>query len=340
MGRVTIKDIAKQAGVTASTVSCILNKKNLPFKRETVERVNRIAKELGYVVNVAAVNLVKGKTNTIGVLFVGNTDEPFNNRFIFSIISSLANHINKSSFNMYFSSSTTHESLEDLQEHINDMFLSGRVDGVVIVGPPDIAYHDYFRRFESKIPYVLIGRIDGTRRMNMVDVDNFEMGYQAVQYLSGAGAKHIGLLVPELNHQFNKDRIEGAKESARQLGLDLREENCLIGDGKNYEAMLPNLQEIVDRVDGIYCWDPYFAFHMFSYAVQQNKIPGRLTTVLEESLLDTRVFGVESAYMKIDTKKIGEMAARMIKEKIAEEKVHYSQVFIPPIVAAPDQREK
>ncbi len=52
--QVTIKDIAKAAGVTPSTVSCILNKKPLPFKAETVKKVNQIAHEMGYTANVLA----------------------------------------------------------------------------------------------------------------------------------------------------------------------------------------------------------------------------------------------------------------------------------------------
>ena len=67
---VGLKDIAKRAGVSITTVSRVLNKQasGIPISQKTVEKVQRIARELGYTPNLAARQLVTGKSNAIGIV--------------------------------------------------------------------------------------------------------------------------------------------------------------------------------------------------------------------------------------------------------------------------------
>ncbi len=149
---------------------------------------------------------MKGKTNTIGIVFIGNTDEPFNNSFIFNIVSSACNMLNHLDYNIYFSASKMFADVAALEEHIHAVFGSGRVDGVIIIGPPLIEYHESLRNLKYQTPFVLVGRIAGVRKMNMVDVDNEEMGYKAIAHLAERGCRKSASLL--LRTRFSSILIE------------------------------------------------------------------------------------------------------------------------------------
>lgn len=331
--QVTIKDIAKAAGVTPSTVSCILNKKPLPFKEETVKKVNRIAREMGYTANVLARGLVKGKTNTIGIVFIGNTDEPFNNSFIFSIVSSACNVLNHMDYNIYFSVSKMFADVSELEDHIHSVFGSGRVDGVIIIGPPLLEYHDSLRNLKYPIPFVLLGRIAGVRKMNMVDVDNEEMGYKAIAHLAERGCRKVGFIAAENSYQFDIDRMAGVRRAIEELGLEHDEAWGMINTDRTFELISKKVMDLVGVVDGLYIWDNSVMGTIVNMIMEKRlSIPEDFKLICDEDISLQQISPIKFTMMRIDSKEVGRLAARLIDEKVRGVSEHHTQTFIDPII--------
>lgn len=330
--RVTIKDIAREVGVTPSTVSCILNKKPLPFKEETVKEVNRVAREMGYTTNVFARGLVKGVTNTIGFLFMGNTEEPFQNPLVFSIVSQALNVLNRLDYSIYFSKTVRYTTMEDVEEHVHSMFSSGRVDGIIIIGPPEQRYHDILMKLNYSLPFVLVGRIDKTNRLNMVDVNNEQMGYCAGKHLVDTGADRIGYITTNLDFfQFSSDRDKGFRQALEDGGKNIQDELLVCTNAESGNKLEKKIKSLVGKADALYVWDVPAAQLLCQMVLEKKiSIPGDFKVIIDEGMKDYLNTQLDFSSVCIDTKKIGVLAAEMIHDKLDKEENHYSQIFIEP----------
>ncbi|MDC7235866.1 MAG: LacI family DNA-binding transcriptional regulator [Spirochaetales bacterium] len=333
--RVTIKDIAKEVGVTPSTVSCILNNKPLPFKDETVKEVKKVAREMGYTTNVFARGLVKGTTNTIGFLFMGNTEEPFSNPLVFKIVSQALNALNRKDYSIFFSRSMHFDDPKDVEDHVHSTFSSGRVDGVIIIGPPEHQYHDILLKLKYDLPYVLVGRVEGTRRMNMVDVDNEQMGYCAARHLAETGVERIGYIANEIGgYQFQVDRDKGFRQALKDAGKDVDEELLVQSRTDSSQSKEEKLiKSMIGKVDALYIWNVSVAQTLCQMVLEKKiSIPGDFKVIIDEGMKDYLNTQIRFTSIEIDTKKIGVLAAELIDEKLQKGQDHFSQVFIEPIL--------
>lgn len=179
----TIKDVAKLAGVSPSTVSYALSGKR-PISQAVKERVEQAIEDLAFTPNALALNFRKGSSHSIGLVY------PLSNILQevigISFIGSIAEVITGD----YTLSLYTHaEGPEDLL----DAFRQHRVDGLILM---QIKRQD--PRVEAlrqtDYPFTLIGRPEHTEGLNYVDYDFEAAAYQSVKYLVDLGHKHIGYM--------------------------------------------------------------------------------------------------------------------------------------------------
>lgn len=217
----TIKDVAKNAGVSVATVSRILN--GLPgFSPETRVRVEAVIDELGYTPNAVARGLVNQTTGIIGVLLPCVTD-----KFANLLLQGIEDGARERGYsvivcNTESNGSRTMEYLRVLEEQ--------RVDGVIFAS--EWITDDYGRELQSmRVPVVLVATLSMKYPFPYVKVDDRLAAYTATRYLIGKGHRRIALLSGSPEDKIaGYPRIEGWRQALEEENLPAEEGMIAYGD--------------------------------------------------------------------------------------------------------------
>ena len=212
MQRVTIKDIARLAGVSVTTVSRALN--DAPeIHSETRERVLRVCRQQGYRANLLARSLSSSRSRLLG-LAVPDMTNPFHAALVLNIELSAQ----EAGYQLMFCSSRLEDGpLEDLF----DFLYSQRVDGILLSSADDRAYA-LARRCMGNVPCVLLGACapEGSPlRANTVSVDNYAGGWMAAEYLHGLGHRDVAYFGYRSGSTTHTLRRQGFLDAAGKLGM-------------------------------------------------------------------------------------------------------------------------
>lgn len=207
---VTIKDIARELGISPSTVSRALND-NYEISEETKIAVREVAERMNYQPNSLALSLRSRKSNTIGVVI------PEIVHFFFStVISGIEDIAHSRGYNVIITQSN--ESLAREKENITTLFNS-RVDGVLISISEETCDYKHIEALkENSVPLVFFDRIPPVKQTSSVTVNDFLGGYQATEHLLKRGYQRIAHLAGPSSLRIMKDRLAGyqkALEDAR-----------------------------------------------------------------------------------------------------------------------------
>ena len=211
---VTIKDVAKRAGVSPSTVSRVIAD-HPRISPSTKERVRAIMGELGYYPNAIARSLVNQTSNSIGVIRARLTEEDFANPFFPAVIQGISSVAYKHRLSLVLSTSRTFQQ-ED--EECLDLLRQRRVDGVILLA----SHRDdqLIPRLQSDgFPFVLIGRPEDQAEINWVNNDNMADAKTAVQYLLNKGHQRIACLDGNPRYVVSVDRRLGYQNAFLERGL-------------------------------------------------------------------------------------------------------------------------
>lgn len=208
---VTIKDVAKQAGVHPSTVSRVI-KNHKSISTETKDRVNRAMRVLGYVPNYAAQTLATGQSFAIALVLPPIISEDrFSEPFFLHMISTLTLAAKKKGYTISIATSLN---LMDLQEQVELMYSQKRVDGFILLfNEKNNPIKDFLDK--KGVPTVVIGLSDQDKIGIFVDNDNYQMGYNAVDYLIGMGHKRILFVTDNNSSMVFQNRYNGYFKSCQ-----------------------------------------------------------------------------------------------------------------------------
>ena len=194
MKKITIKDVAREAGVSVTLVSFVMNAKmgangrlDCPVNPETAERVLAVAKRLGYRRNVAAASLRSGKSNTIAVI---TTD--ISNRFFAGISRYIEDKSVEYGYTVLFGSSD--ESVDKL-DSVMDTVLAYNIDGVIIAPVPggETAIR---KAIDAKVPVVLLDRdidgLEGVGKVLLDDADGVEIVRRPLAHIAALPRENMG----------------------------------------------------------------------------------------------------------------------------------------------------
>jgi LacI family transcriptional regulator len=200
---ITIYDIAKDLGVSPTTVSRALN--NHPAVNEkTKKRVFDAAQEMGYQSNIFASNLRSKRTNNIGVIV-----PRLNSSFQSSVIAGMEKVANESGFNLIISQSL--ESYEKEMANAYTMFNS-RVDGLLVSLASNTEKIDHYNPFLKKgIPILFFDRIAEHSECTGIIIDNIQAGQKATNHLIEQGCKRIVHVLGNIKINVYADRLKGYK---------------------------------------------------------------------------------------------------------------------------------
>jgi len=244
--QVTIKDIARELGISPSTVSRAL-KDHPDISSKTKEAVNALAAKLNYQPNIVALNLRQKKTFTIGVVI------PELVHFFFStVISGIEDVAYEAGYSVILSQSN--ESYEREKKDIKALFNS-RVDGMLISISRETKNFEHIESVIAKgIPVVFYDRTFKGPDSSNVIVDDYVGAKEAVTHLIEQGYKRIAFLEASPGLIVTADRKQGYLDAIKEHGLEMREafiQECAIGsleEGKRATKKLLNMPVSPDAV--------------------------------------------------------------------------------------------
>ncbi|MDT0321068.1 LacI family DNA-binding transcriptional regulator [Streptomyces millisiae] len=238
---VTLAEVARHAGVSASTVSYVLSGKRTISAR-TRERVERSIRELGYHPNAGARALASSRSNIIALMMPLRTDMylPVMMEIAIAVATTAREH--------------AHDVLlltgQEGPEATRRVVGSGLADAMILM---DVELEDERLPLvrETRRPAVLIGLPADTGELTCVDLDFAETGRQCVSHLAGLGHREIAMVgeaaaVYERRTGFAERTILGVRERAAELGVRVLHRPC---EG-SYESMAGTLSRIFDERPG------------------------------------------------------------------------------------------
>jgi len=269
---ISIKDIARVAGVSHSTVSRALADSPLVNER-TRERIRRLARDMAYTPSAIARSLVRQRTETVGVV-VSTVADPF--------VSEVVRGIEETAFDAGFSVLLC-ESGNDRDREIAGvkMLREKRVDGIVVSAS---TVGDFYMPLldELHIPIVLVNREQGNRYEYSVVTDDIDGGEQAVRYLLGLGHRRIGLITGPTESQSSSNRLLAYRQMLEQAGLAFDPQVLAPGDGRadGGRAGAALLLSLPHPPTAIFCYNDMTAIGAIAAAKKRGfAVPGEVSVV-------------------------------------------------------------
>lgn len=222
---ITIKDVAKRAGVSPSTVSRVISN-NKRISPATTDKIRKIMEEMGYHPNLMAKSLVSKTTNTIGMILPQPAEEAFLNLFFPEFIRGLVSQSAREGYDFMMTSGANEQ--EEV-EAVARLVRGRRVDGVVLLSSrkndPVISF-----LHANKFPFVVIGRSEEYPDILSVDTDNIRAAYDVTKHLINNGHERIGLVSGPSRLTISQDRLEGYRKALTESGLPVNPQWVVEGE--------------------------------------------------------------------------------------------------------------
>lgn len=244
---ITIKDIARELGISKSTVSRVLQNAydvNPITRQQVLDKMQ----EMHYRPNMMARNLKKKSTNTIGVNIPA-----FHIPFYSQAIGGIQDEAARLGFNII-----TCQSNEDFATEVKNIetLLASQVDGLLIsISRTTRNVKHLLELQRNNVPVVLFNRVAGLLEFSKVYVNDFDGAYRMVSYLISQGRRKIAHITGPRTLSLSKKRIEGYKKSLEDHDIPFYEEMMIEGDF-SFSDGARCANELVERglePDAIFC---------------------------------------------------------------------------------------
>lgn len=244
-GQVTIKDIAKELGISPSTVSKALTGHH-DISSSTKQAVRELAEKWNYQPDQIALSLKSGLSKTIGVIV-----PEIVHYFFSTVIGGIEDLAYDSGYHVMFCQSSE---LYAREVKAVETLLSTRVDGILVSVSKATENFDHFRKIqENGIPLVFFDRICDDIDTDRVIVDDESGAYEAVNHLIAIGCKNIVHLAGPPNLLIGKNRENGYLRALSDHNIPIDRNNVIRCDSReDAELVVPGLLKRAVRPDGIF----------------------------------------------------------------------------------------
>ena len=246
MRRVSIKDVAREAGVSTTTVSYVLNEiTTQTISGETAQRVRDAAAKLNYVPNLNARSLTSRRTNLIGIVIPQT--EPgrefmFDNPFYGALLSSLEYNARRSGYHLLLTGPGIGQSYISIARNRG-------VDGIVIVGSYPTSSLDELHQLS--IPVVLVDTYVKDEAFHTIGIDDREGGRMAASYLLSQGHRRIAFVSGDVQeHGVMQKRFLGYQDALQAAGLPL-DKNLVHAGAVSFHHGLTAAKAICQKNSGV-----------------------------------------------------------------------------------------
>ena len=309
MKRLTIKEIAAMAGVSATAVSFVINGRP-GVSNETRQKVQKIIDETGFKPNLNSRKLLFNKSYNV-CLMINQDSSPFEDLFYFEITRGI---LNKSRQHDY---SITIGDLAHAQNDLPDLVYSGSTDGLIFM--QDISDELTQKAIASEVPFVVVDSHIMSSAVTSVNPDYCNAAYLATKHLIRNGHRDIALIGSSVVRQFQAQTLRGYQRALREHGIPSLPEYAEMTVSNEQEAydVAKKLLTSEHRPTAIFCTVDIFAIGAMRCAKELGlRVPEDVSFVGIDDIILARYTEPKLTTVGIDKVKMGELAMELLLEKM------------------------
>ncbi|HHX8584041.1 TPA: substrate-binding domain-containing protein [Vibrio diabolicus] len=321
----TMKDIAKLAGVSTSTVSHVINKTRF-VSEEISERVNNAAKELNYYAPSALARSLKvNRTKTIGMLVTTST-----NPFFGEVVKGVERSCYHKGYSLILCN--TEGDNERMRQSINTL-LQKRVDGLILMcSSLEGERIDVFERYPD-IPVVVMDWGPMLFTSDKIQDNSLRGGYLAAKYLIDCGHTEIGCITgPLIKHQAQM-RYEGYKRAMNEAGLEFNANWIIESDFEcegGYQAFMKMAQRGI-LPSSIFVSNDMMAMGVINAANELNiKVPEQISIIGYDDIHIAKFMSPSLTTIHQPKYRLGQAALETLVRKLDDKSTEAQVVQLEP----------
>jgi LacI family transcriptional regulator len=320
----TIKEIAKSAGVSYSTVSRALNNQK-GVRTDIRELIQKISKDTGYFPHSSAKALVKNRVGILGIIITRTGEFAFQNPYYSQVLMGISEVAMNHDYNLMLS-------INEKKSYI-DLYLRRLVDGIIIIGNrlDDELIVDLE---EKKVPSVLIPGLLPNSKIDIpsVNSENSKSVYRAVDYLLNLGHRKIAFILGAMNSKYSVERFQAFQLSFKNHGLVYDPKYIVESDFSKTDGfrMMGRLLDLPDPPSAVICInDSVTPGALGQINTRGLRIPEDISVVAigSSDLLD--LYQPALTTIKISAVQIGQTASEMLIQLIENGQCPEKHVVIP-----------
>ncbi|MDX8337963.1 LacI family DNA-binding transcriptional regulator [Draconibacterium sp. IB214405] len=316
-GLITIKDLARELNISASTVSRAL-KDHPDISKETKRAVQELAKKLNYQPNAVALSLKQRRSNTIGVII-----PEIVHYFFSSVISGIEDVAYDAGFNVIICQSNERYEREVANAKT---LLASRVDGVLVSISKETFDYKHLNNFQNnEVPMVFYDRIVPDIAADQVIIDDFDAAYRATRHLIDSGRTRIAHLGGPMALLIGQNRKNGYLKALSEAGIPADDD--LILEADSFEKARMAIMKLINQkitFDGVFATNDLTAIGAMQTIQKKGyKIPDEIAVV---GFSDGRFSGItDPTLTSVDQHgyEMGTLATRMLLKRILSEDDEY-----------------
>lgn len=312
---VTIKEVAREAGVSVATVSRVLNNSG-PVNETTKRRIRQVAETLRYSPNGAARSLITRRTSTLGVLLPDLYGE-----FFSEVIRGIDQAAQRNAYHLLVSSS--HADRSEIEAALRAM--RGRVDGLIVMSP-DIDAHGLEANLPGDLPVVLLNcAVDGSG-FDSLNTDNYGGAYEMVGHLLGHGHRRIAMISGASKNYDANERRRGYRAALKNAGAEWRREWEIPGDftkSAGYRAALQLLDLEQPRPNAIFAANDSMAIGAISALRERGvRVPEDIAVAGFDDIPIARYLSPPLSTVQVAISELGERATERVLSAVLNKNQH------------------
>jgi DNA-binding LacI/PurR family transcriptional regulator len=306
----SIKDVARRAGVAHSTVSRALRDSPL-VNRETTEKIQRIAREMGYRTSAAARSLVTRRSDTIGVV-VTNIADPF----IAGVVSGIEETADQHGLSVFLANSNAEPERE---VRVARKFEERRVDGIIVTASRVGAQYVPLLT-HMQVPIVLLNNQHASQFAHSVMIANVQASLDATRHLIALGHRRIAYLGDRQGYQSDAERQAGYRRALKEGGLAFDRQLVVHGDGKpeGAEIAMTELLTFSGPPTAVFCYNDMSALGAMRQIREHGlKIPDDISIVGFDDLYISQYIDPPLTTIRQPMRQMGRMAMETLLQIFA-----------------------
>lgn len=321
---ITIKEIARKAGVSYSTVSRALNNKK-GVRADVRELINKIAHETSYFPHSSAKALVENRVGVLGIIIPRTGEFAFQNPFYSQLLLGISAVATQHDYNLMLS-------INEKKSYIS-LYFRRLVDGVIVIG--NRLDDEHIADLEEKgVPAVVIpGFLEDSKiDIPSVNSENYKSVYRVVDYLLDLGHRKIAFILGTMTSKYSVERFNAYQAAFQDHGLTYDPQYVVESDFSKTDGfrMMGRLLDLPERPSCVICIND----SVTPGALQQInsrglKIPEDLSVVAIGSSDILDLYQPPLTIIKTAVTQIGQTAAQMLIQLIEKEDCPEKHVVIP-----------
>ncbi len=323
----TIRDVAKKAGVSAASVSLVLNNRECRLSEETKQRILQCARELNYENKNLSFKFTENPLPVIGIIV-----PDISNPFYSSLCKASQQEAQRNGYHVIL---TGIEDLENPEHTYLGTFLRQKLNGIIYIQtaetPEAVRIRIYKQIQQARIPLVTTNKIASGFDPPAIISDHFYGGYLAARHLLELGHRSIGCLTGPDN-VICTDRLNGYKKALNEFHIPFRPE--LIYEGEyTMQSGYDTLSALRGRqVSSIFCFNDIMALGVYRAARAYGlKIPQDISIIGYDDIPNADLVDPPLTSVSQDTVQIGIQAVQLLLRILRKEENIQNIILTPTL---------